>query len=260
VSILQKIIEDKKTEVNEELKGFSTSSLTKSISDTRNPLDFKGKLSGKGLSIIAEIKKASPSKGLIRPDFDPVGFAKSYYQSGVDCISVLTERSYFQGKPEYLREIRETVSIPLLRKDFIVDKRQIRESYEMGADAILLIVSALTKIEIGEYKTLANEFGLSVLVEVHSREELDLALDLGCDLIGINNRNLTTFQTNIEHSIQLKPFIPETVITVSESGIRNPEDCLKLQEHGFHAVLVGETLMRCPDPGSAVNDLMKLTR
>ncbi len=260
MSILDKIIKDKKVEIDRDLGWINEANLEKNNKDNRIPLDFRDALAGESLSIIAEVKKASPSKGLIREDFQPVAIANSYESSGADCISVLTEQKYFQGAPQFLVEIKKEVHIPVLRKDFIVDKRQIRESYNLGADAILLIVSALGKEDLRQLKTIAESFGLSVLVEVHSREELELALDLEFDLIGINNRNLSTFQTSIEHSLQLKPMIPDTVVAVSESGIKTAEDCRALHDNGFHGILVGESLMRKPDPGFALKDLMRLAR
>jgi len=260
VTILEKIINDKKKEVQTSLKYITPAILEKGSQDKRIPLDFKKGVSAGNLSLIAEVKKASPSKGLIRSDFNPVEIALAYEKSGAACISVLTEIKYFQGNPAYLQEIKKQVSIPLLRKDFMVDGRQVRESYDLGADAILLIVSALTRAELIEFKKLTENFGLTSLVEVHSREELELALDLGFDLIGINNRNLNTFETDIEHSIQLKKHIPTSILTVSESGIHTADDCLRLQQSGFDAVLVGESLMRKPDPGKAVLELMEKVR
>lgn len=259
-NILQVIIDDKKREVDALLSDITESDLYPSQPDQRIPLDFKRSLVGKPLAIIAEVKKASPSKGLIRQDFDPIAIASAYQTAGADCISVLTEKKHFQGDPKFLVEIKQNVNCPLLRKDFIVDPRQIRESYEMGADAILLIVAVLSVQELSRFYGLAKGFGLTCLVEVHTEEELELALSLPISLIGINNRNLTTFVTDIAVSLALKKRIPESIITVSESGISSAEDCLKLKEVGFNAVLVGETLMRQPDPGSALIKLMSLVR
>ncbi len=260
MNILERIISDKQREVDAGLKFMQASDLRKKPGDKRIPLDFRQALKEKPLAIISEIKKASPSKGLIRPDFDPTAIAKSYDKAGTNCISILTEIKYFQGSPEFLLEIRKEINRPLLRKDFIVDARQIRESYDLGADAILLIVSALDEQTLRQFKELAEEFGLGCLVEVHTEQELETALNVGFNLIGINNRNLSTFVTDLNHSINLKKLIPDSITTVSESGIKTPEDCARLAKEGFDAVLVGETLMREPNPGSALRQLMSKVR
>lgn len=258
MTILDKITTDKQTEVDSCLSHITDEMLEKNGTDKRIPLDFREKLlSRKDLSIIAEVKKASPSKGLIREDFHPISIARSYEDATADCLSVLTEKKYFQGDPEYLRQITKEVSLPLLRKDFMVDYRQVRESYEMGADAILLIVGVLSYDELIVFKGLAASFGLTCLVEVHSSNELDIAMEAGFDLIGINNRDLKTFQTDIKHSIALKQKLPSTVCTVSESGIHKPDDCRLLRDAGFDAILVGESLMRKSDPGRAITELME---
>ncbi len=259
MSILDQIVQDKKTEVAKRLTGITTDHLHKSNTDHRKPLDFIKALKTRSLSIIAEIKKASPSKGVIRPDFDPLQIAKSYAKAGANCLSVLTEEKYFQGSSDYLKVIRQAVEIPLLRKDFIVDNRQIRESYDLGADAILLIASVLSEQQLSDFRKLAETFGLTTLVEVHTAQELEVALKLDCHLIGINNRNLATFETDIQHSINLRKRIPEYVTCVSESGINSAADCRVLHENGFDAVLVGETLMRQPDPGAYIATLLGKT-
>jgi len=224
------------------------------------PLDFGQALQSDGLSIIAEVKRASPSKGVIRKDFKPVEIARSYEENGAECISVLTEERYFLGHPDDLSEIRQTVHIPILRKDFIVEERQIRESYDLGADAILLIVAALSKPQLKSLKFLAEEFGLTCLVEINCLQELEIALDVGASLIGINNRDLKTFKTDVSHSLELKRNIPRGISCVSESGINTAEDCRILHENGFDAVLAGEVLMRQPDPGSFIRNLLGLTK
>ena len=259
MSILDQIVHDKKIEVAKKLTGITTFRLCKTGNDSRKPLNFLKALKTGTLAIIAEIKKASPSKGVIRSDFDPLQIAKSYEKAGANCLSVLTEEKYFQGRPDYLRAIRQVVEIPLLRKDFIVDERQIRESYDLGADAILLIASILTERQLSDFKQIAETFGLETLVEVHTSQELDIVLRLDCHLIGINNRNLATFETDIQHSINLRRCIPEHVICVSESGINSTADCKTLHENGFDAVLVGETLMRQPDPGAYIATLLGKT-
>lgn len=260
MGILQKIIGDKKEEIEFNLKHITTSDLTRKPTDSRIPKPFRKALVSDKLAIIAEVKKASPSKGLIREDFDPKSIASSYAKHNANCMSVLTESKYFLGSNDYLKEIRKLTDIPLLRKDFIVDKRQIRESFDLGADAILLIVSALEKLKIAEFMELARTFGLDCLVEVHSIEEMQIAVELKCDLIGVNNRNLSTFVTDINQSIELKKMMPDGVVSVSESGISTPEHCELLYENSFNAILVGETLMRKEDPGLAIDELMSKVR
>lgn len=258
-NILEKIVEDKKREVEKRLGHITSSRLQRLAVDNRTPLDFRESLRGKGLSVIAEVKKASPSKGVIRPDFEPLDIAMSYREGGASCLSVLTEEKYFQGKPEYLSAIRKAVDIPILRKDFIIDNRQIRESYDLGADAILLIVAILTDEQLSVMLQLSADFQLTVLVEIHTEKELSRALGYNCPLIGINNRNLTTFETDIQHSIDLRRLIPQSTTCVSESGIKDAQHCDLLQKNGFDAILVGETLMRQPDPGAYIASLLGKT-
>ncbi len=255
--ILARINRDKRLEVDARLGHMAESDLLKGPRDERVPLDFIGALAGGGLSVIAEVKKASPSKGLIRKDFFPLEFARSYARQGAACLSVLTEENYFQGHADYLKAIRAVVQLPILRKDFMVDPRQIRESYEMGADAVLLICASLSQKQLDYFHRLALSFGLSVLVEVHDEEEQDRALEVGAKLIGVNNRNLKTFETSLDTSLRLAPRFPEGVIRVSESGIGNAKDCQTLYAAGYHAVLVGEVLMRAQDPGSLIPSLVE---
>ena len=255
MNILSEIENNKRKEIQSRLAHISSEMLKKSNADKRIPLRFDLALKQNTLSIISEVKKVSPSKGLIRENFDPYLIASQYEEYKANCISVLTDEKYFQGSPEYLKKIRNKVEIPLLRKDFILDPRQIRESYEMGADAILLIVASLSRKELIQFRKLADSFGLTSLVEVHSQEELKTALECNFNLIGINNRNLKTFETSIETSLQLKKLIPMGVICVSASGINTSEDCKKLWEAGFDAVLVGESLMRQSHPGKAMVQL-----
>lgn len=256
MSILDDILRDKQVEVDQTLSHITTSDLLPGDTDVRVPKDFKKALQADGLSIIAEVKKASPSKGLIRPDFKPVEIARSYDRNGANCMSILTEKKYFQGHPDFLKAIVREVTIPVLRKDFVVDERQIRDSYDLGADAILLIVAALSKQQLADYYAIAKAFKLSVLVETHSEEEMQTALDIKADLIGINNRNLKTFETSLENSILLRQQIPEDVTCVSESGIHTTDDCNLLLKNGFDAILVGESLMRKEDPGLAIRELL----
>ncbi|MFC7370517.1 indole-3-glycerol phosphate synthase TrpC [Fictibacillus iocasae] len=207
-------------------------------------------------ALIAEVKKASPSKGIIRQNFDPVQIAKDYEKSGAACLSVLTDEQFFQGSLNYLKEIRKFTSIPLLRKDFIIDEAQIEESLHYGADAILLIAAAMPASRLRCLHERAERAGLDVLVEVHSAQELKtITAELSPTLIGINNRNLNTFHTDLNTTFELRPLIPPDSIIVSESGIRSFEDVQKLQSAGIDAMLVGETLMRSPDVCEAVRRL-----
>ncbi|MBB6635378.1 indole-3-glycerol phosphate synthase TrpC [Cohnella thailandensis] len=209
------------------------------------------------VGLIAEVKKASPSKGLIRPDFDPVALAQAYEAAGTDCISVLTDKDYFQGSNEYLTAIRAAVDVPLLRKDFTVDESQIYEARLIGADAILLIAAILSKQQLSGYHDLARSLGLDVLVEVHNREELDTVLDIGkATLIGVNNRNLHTFETDLKVTEELISLLPAGVTTVSESAISTPADIDFVRRAGAQAVLVGEQFMRQKDVGDAVHTLL----
>jgi indole-3-glycerol phosphate synthase len=211
---------------------------------------------GGEIRLIAEVKKASPSKGVIREDFDPVDIAKTYARSGAHCLSVLTEKKYFQGNLEYLGEIRKAVPLPLLRKDFIIDEYQVFEARAAGADAILLISACLERRQIEDLISIATELALDVLVESHTYKELDRALLAGASLVGINNRDLYTFSVSIQSTLDLLKDIPEDRIVVSESGIRSREDVLRLQQAGVDAILVGESLMREKDIGKKVKELL----
>ena len=199
------------------------------------------------LSFICECKKASPSKGLIAPDFPYLEIAKEYEKAGADCISVLTEPKWFLGKDQYLKEIAENVSIPCLRKDFTVDPYMIYEAKVFGASAVLLICSILEKEKLKEYRQIAEDLGLSALVEAHDEAEIAEALEAGARIIGVNNRNLKDFTVDTENSRKLRNMIPKEVLFVSESGVKTPEDVQKLREIGADAVLIGETLMRAAD-------------
>jgi indole-3-glycerol phosphate synthase len=212
----------------------------------------------RSIGLIAEVKKASPSKGVIRPHFHPVDIAKSYEQAGADAISVLTDERYFQGHRQYLADVKQAVQLPILRKDFIIDRIQIEESVRIGADAILLIGEALPPQMLYELYEEAYEKGLECLVEVHERQTLENILSLFTpEIIGINNRNLHTFTTSLETTKEVVPFVPKESIIVSESGIANAFDLKTVQTYGAHAVLVGESLMRQDDVGLAVHELCK---
>ena len=221
--------------------------------DTGYP--FEKALRGEEIQFICEVKKASPSKGLIAPDFPYVQIAREYEQAGAAAISVLTEPYFFQGANAYLTEIRQQVSIPLLRKDFTVDPYMIYEAKVIGADAILLICAVLSDRELKEYYELADLLGLSVLVEAHDEEEVRRALSIGARIIGVNNRNLKDFTVDINNSVRLREMIPDEVIFVSESGMKEPADIHRLRENHTDAVLIGETFMRSPDKKKMLDEL-----
>ncbi|HLJ53514.1 MAG TPA: indole-3-glycerol phosphate synthase TrpC [Chthonomonadaceae bacterium] len=259
MSILSEILATTRTHVEHSKSEVSAADLQRRIADLPAPRDFRGALAASpGAALIAEVKKASPSKGIIREDFDPIAIARAYAENGAACLSVLTDEPYFKGKLAYLRQIRETVPQPLLRKDFIVDSWQIYESRVAGADAILLIVAALCPADLRTNLAVARECGLAALVEVHDREELQEALSAGADLVGINNRDLHTFRTSIDVTLNLLRDRPadRDLLFVSESGIFTRADVLRLQEAGVDAVLVGESLMRETDIGAKVRELM----
>lgn len=223
------------------------------------PRDFVGsmraKLAAGQSAIIAEIKKASPSKGIIRPDFDPASIAASYGRAGAACLSVLTDRQYFQGAPEYLQAARAACALPVLRKDFLVDPYQVYEARAMGADAILLIVSALSLAQMQEMEAIAETLGMAVLVESHDGDELDIALQLNTPLIGINNRNLRTFEVTLEMTLSQRHRLPADRIVVTESGILSAADVATMRANQVGAFLVGEAFMRADDPGEALGRL-----
>jgi indole-3-glycerol phosphate synthase len=201
-------------------------------------------------AVIAEIKKASPSKGVLRADFDPVEIARTYAAHGATCLSVLTDQQFFQGRPEYLAQARAASGLPGLRKDFMVDAYQVYEARSLGADAILLIVAALDLARMQELEAIAVAFGMATLVEIHDASELGTALRLRTPLLGINNRNLRTFDTRLDTTLSLLPDVPADRLVVTESGIATPGDVALMRARGVHAFLVGEAFMRAPDPGA----------
>lgn len=216
---------------------------------------FENALKGPDISFICECKKASPSKGLIAPDFPYVEIAREYKAAGADCISVLTEPKWFLGKDSYMKKIAEAVSIPCLRKDFTVDEYMIYEAALLGASAVLLICSILTEEQLAEYIGICDDLGLSALVEAHDEEEIGAALRAGARVIGVNNRNLKDFSVDTENSRKLRSLIPADVLFVSESGVRTAGDVAQLREIGADAVLIGETLMRAPDKKAKLAEL-----
>jgi len=211
---------------------------------------------GDGFKIIAELKRASPSKGLIAPQFDPLSLARAYQEAGAAAISCLTDETFFKGHLEYLAAVRDEVSLPLLRKDFIIDEVQLEEARAFGADAVLLIVAALSLSKLKSLLETAKDLGLEVLVEVHDEKELECALAAGAEIIGVNNRNLKTFEVKLETSIRLRGLAPENVLFVAESGIKGPEDVRRLKEAGISAALIGESLVRAKDPKAFLKTLL----
>ena len=205
--------------------------------------------------VIAEIKKASPSKGVIRPDFNPAAIAGSYAAHGAACLSVLTDVKFFQGSHDFLRQARAACSLPVLRKDFVIDPFQVVESRALGADCILLIVAALKPAQLRDMEALAHQLGMDVLVEVHDARELDIALELNTPLLGINNRNLRTFEVSLQNTMDLLPRIPAGKRVITESGIVTPEDVQAMRSQGVDAFLVGETFMRAAEPGAELQRL-----
>ena len=229
-----------------------------------HPRDFVGavraKIAAGDAAVIAEIKKASPSKGVLRANFDPASIASSYAAGGAACLSVLTDRQFFQGAPEYLQAARAASGLPALRKDFIVDPYQVYEARAMGADCILLIVSALDDAQMRDLESLAFELQMAVLVEVHDAHELDRALTLRTPLLGINNRNLRTFTVSLDTTLDLLDRIPSDRIVVTESGIATRDDVRKMRERDVDAFLVGEAFMRADDPGTELTKLFNVSR
>lgn len=209
-------------------------------------------------AVIAEIKKASPSKGVLREVFDPAEIASSYAQAGASCLSVLTDQQYFQGHDDYLKQARQACLLPVIRKDFIVDPYQIVQARALGADAILLIAAILSLTQLKDYEALAFELGMDVLVEAHDSQELDLALQLKTPLIGVNNRNLKTFDVSLDTTVQLKSRVGLDRLLVTESGIANAADVAKMRANGVHAFLVGEAFMREPNPGDSLRRIFAI--
>jgi indole-3-glycerol phosphate synthase len=251
LSILQRIVAAKRAEV---------AAARKKIPEVRIDAapavrDFAGALRAKRPAVVAEIKRASPSKGLLREAFDPAAIARSYEAGGAACMSVLTDKEFFQGAPEHLAAARSACGLPVLRKDFLIDPYQVYESRALGADCVLLIAACLKDREMRELEKLARGVGMAVLVEVHDAPELERALGLETPLLGINNRNLRTFETRLETTLELLPRVPADRLVITESGILSRADVALMRSHGVHAFLVGEAFMRASDPGAALAEL-----
>ena len=255
-TILQKIVASKRTEIEEARRALPEKELERLLDNAPAPGDFQAALERPGaVQFIAEVKKASPSAGILRTDFQPVAIAQTYERHGAACISVLTDKPFFQGDLSHLSAIRKGVALPLLRKDFILDRYQLLEARLAGADAVLLIAEILDRATLPRLVKQAEELGLQTLVELYDKENLPRVIDSGSRLIGVNNRNLHDFVTRLEHTLELAAQVPAECCLVSESGIRTRQDVLRLQEAGVRAVLVGETLMRAPDIGARLDEL-----
>ena len=257
--ILEKILAVKREEVATAKRIRPFAMVRAEAERAGKPQDFVGALRTKiaaGLpAVVAEVKKASPSKGVLRVDFDPVAIAKSYARHGAACLSVLTDAQFFMGSPEHLVQARAACDLPVLRKDFLIDPYQVYEARVMGADCILLIVAALDDAALRNLEQAASALGMAVLVEVHDGMELDRSLGLKTPLLGINNRNLRTFETRLETTLSLLAPIPADRLVITESGILAPEDVKRMREAGVNAFLVGEAFMRAPDPGAELTRL-----
>jgi len=257
--ILKKILARKREELAERSATVSIDALKQQIATASPVRDFVGamqaKLAAGQSAVIAEIKKASPSKGVLREDFRPAEIARSYEKGGAACLSVLTDRDFFQGSEEYLQQARAACSLPVIRKDFIIDEYQVYEARAIGADCILLIVAALDDAQLVALAALAEQLGMAVLVEVHDAAELVRAKVLSTPLFGVNNRNLKTFEVSLQNTIELLAAMPEGCIVITESGIHARADVMLMREHCVNSFLVGEAFMRCDDPGGRLAEL-----
>ena len=257
--ILDQIVADNLLELEARKRNLPLAELQRVALEQSPPLDFASTLCGDYIRLIAEVKRASPSKGVIRPDFNPVEIARTYASNGASTISVLTENRYFQGSLDHLKDISNALGskrLPLLRKDFIHDSYQVYESRAYGADSLLLIVAILTPGKLGELLQLSHELGMDCLVEVHNEAELEIALGSGARVIGINNRDLSTFTVDLATTERLRPLIPQDRIVVSESGIKDRSDMEKLERWRVDAVLIGECLMSAPDIAAKMKELL----
>ncbi|ABX44192.1 indole-3-glycerol phosphate synthase TrpC [Lachnoclostridium phytofermentans] len=269
--ILEKIVETTKDRINQEKRRLPEEVIKKSATEmaikqgfgssssiSRDKFFFEEVMSRPGVNFLCEIKRASPSKGMIAKDFDPVFIAKEYEEGGAAAISVLTEPTFFLGKDDYLMEVKKEVGIPVLRKDFILEAYQIYQAKLLGADCVLLIVSILTEEQLTGFLKICDELGLSALVETHNQEEVMRALQCGARIIGVNNRNLSTFEVSIENSLKLRTLVPKEAIFIAESGISTPEQIKELKEAGVNGVLIGETLMKASNKKLMIRNLKSL--
>ena len=254
--ILTQIVATKRDEVALALRKTPLAALREDAESRVLTRDFVGamrrRVAAGQAAVIAEVKKASPSKGVLRPDFIPADIAQSYAEHGAACLSVLTDRQYFQGSPDYLKQARASCDLPVLRKDFMVDPYQVYEARSMGADCILLIAACLDDAQMADLEAIALGLNMAVLVEVHDRDELQRALKLKTPLVGINNRNLRTFEVSLDTTLAMLPDVPADRLLVTESGILARADVQRMRDAGVHAFLVGEAFMRAPEPGEAL--------
>ena len=255
--MLDEIVEKTKERIELEKSIIPLEDLKREISclEINDEFPFKKALQGEDISIIAEVKKVSPSKGLISEDFDYLKIAKEYEEAGVSAISVLTEPYFFKGDDDYLKEIAQNVSLPVLRKDFVIDEYMIYQAKYLGASAVLLITAILDVVQLKKYLDLAHSLGLSAIVEVHDSTEIMRALSVGAEIIGVNNRDLTDFSVDINNSISLRRCVGEDIVFISESGIKSHEDIIRLKENHVDAVLIGETLMKSDDKKAMISEL-----
>ncbi|HEX3017499.1 MAG TPA: indole-3-glycerol phosphate synthase TrpC [Caproicibacter sp.] len=253
--ILEEIAEKRKIQLQREMNAIPFDAIKKAAEKVGAPKNFKGALRKSRLSVIAEVKKASPSKGLICPGFHPAEIAEHYEDAGADALSVLTEEAYFQGSSQVLREVRAVVSLPILRKDFVISPYQIYEARAIGADAVLLIAALLDADTLKEYKKTADSLGLACLMEAHNEAELEKVLSAGAEIVGINNRDLKTFRVDLGTTARLAKLVPPECVLVSESGVTSHADMEAAQKAGADAVLIGETLMRSGDPVATLREL-----
>jgi indole-3-glycerol phosphate synthase len=256
-TVLDRIIEARRAAIAHRKKSLPEAAARFGAKNAKPVRDFSAALTRDSLNVIAELKKASPSAGLIRPEFDPAALAKAFEAAGAAALSVLTEEEFFQGDLKYMRDARAAVGLPVLRKDFIVDPWQVWEARATDADSFLLIVAALGDSLLGELLALGRELGMEPLVEVHTREELNRALAAGARLLGVNNRDLRTLEVRLETSMELIQAIPDECVAVCESGLRSHADLARLRQAGFDAFLIGEHLMTKPDPGEALGALLR---
>ncbi len=258
-TILEKIIAQKNFEIERDSAKISLTEMERRAALVTDKREFiatlRDRIEARQTAVIAEIKKASPSKGLIRPDFEPALIAQQYEQAGASCLSVLTDKEFFQGSNEYLQQARAACALPVIRKDFIIAPFQIAEAKAMGADCVLLIVAALQEAQLRELAAYAKQMNIDVLVEVHDEPELDIALASGFDLIGVNNRNLHNFETNLEVSFRLAKLLPPGKLLITESGIHSAQDVRNMIDHNIFGFLIGETFMRASNPGDKLTEL-----